>query len=144
MAQQKRVKESSKYLDEDEVACLPDTVVPVSLDPDSAGRARTLVLVDKLTQGRRERHRAAYEDMEQEVSLLGKVSVSMIIKRYKFRDLFRLCPPPPPVRYDPSVTEHVPLHSKSLCKNIARGSGCANYMHPLSWGGGGGAQTEKV
>ncbi|XP_075252069.1 coiled-coil domain-containing protein 180-like isoform X3 [Convolutriloba macropyga] len=81
VAQQKRVKESSKYLDEDEVACLPDTVVPVSLDPDSAGRARTLVLVDKLTQGRRERHRAAYEDMEQEVSLLGKKLDEEMAKR---------------------------------------------------------------
>ena len=35
-------------------------------------------------------------------------------------DLFRLCPP---VRYAPPVTEHVSLHSKSLCKNIARASG---------------------
>ena len=36
----------------------------------------------------------------------------------------------------PPVTEHVPLHSKSLCKSMARASGGANNMHPLSWGGG--------
>ena len=35
----------------------------------------------------------------------------------------------------PPVTEHVPLHSKLLCKNIARASGGANNMRPLSWGG---------
>ena len=37
----------------------------------------------------------------------------------------------------PPVAEHVPLHSKSLCKNIARasgGGGGANNMRPLSWG----------
>ena len=53
-------------------------------------------------------------------------------------DLFRLCPPvryaPPP---PPPVTEHVPLHNKSLCKNMTRASGGANNMRPLSWGGGG-------
>ena len=37
-------------------------------------------------------------------------------------DLFRLCPPPP-VRYAPPDTDHVSLHSKSLCKNFARASG---------------------
>ena len=50
--------------------------------------------------------------------------------------------PPPPVRYAPPVTEHVPLHGISSCKNMARASG----------GGGmgcktkrrGGAQTEKI
>ena len=44
-------------------------------------------------------------------------------------------PPPGPVRYAPSVTEHVPLHSKSLYKNMARAAGGAvgaNNMHPLS------------
>ena len=30
---------------------------------------------------------------------------------------------PPPVRYAPEVTEHVRLHSKSSCKNMARLSG---------------------
>ena len=39
-------------------------------------------------------------------------------------------------------TEHVPLHGKSECKNMASasegGGGGANNMHPLSWGGGGG------
>ena len=34
------------------------------------------------------------------------------------------------------VTEHVPLR-QSLCKIVARASGGANNMHPLSWGGGG-------
>ena len=56
---------------------------------------------------------------------------------------FPFVPPPPPPQYVmlPPVTEHVSLHSKSLCKNIARASGgVANNMHPLSWG----AQTEKI
>ena len=43
--------------------------------------------------------------------------------------------PPPQYVMLPPVTEHVSLHSKSLCKNIARASGVANNMHPLSWGG---------
>ena len=42
------------------------------------------------------------------------------------------------VRYDvmhlPPGIEHVPLHSNSLCKNMARVSGGANNMHRLSWG----------
>ena len=57
--------------------------------------------------------------------------------------IFSVCAPQYVMR--PPVTEHVPLHSKSLCKNIARasgGGGGANNMHPLSWGGG--AQTEKI
>ena len=54
-------------------------------------------------------------------------------------------PPHPPtlVLYAPPDTENVPLHSKLLCKNMARasgggggGGGVANNMHPLSWGGG--------
>ena len=43
----------------------------------------------------------------------------------------------------PSVSEQMPLHSKSSCKNMARasgGGGGANNMHPLSWG----TQTEKI
>ena len=41
-------------------------------------------------------------------------------------------PPPPP----PPVTEHEPLHSKSLCiNNDLLSSGGANNMQPLSWGG---------
>ena len=32
----------------------------------------------------------------------------------------------------PPLTEHVPLHSKSLCKNMARASGGAHNMHSLS------------
>ena len=51
-------------------------------------------------------------------------------------------PPPPPIRYAPPVTEHVSAYSKSLCKkNMARASGGANNMQPLSWGR---AQTEKI
>ena len=50
----------------------------------------------------------------------------------KKNDLFRLCPPQYVMR--PPVTEHVPLHSKSLCINMARASGCAINMRPLSWG----------
>ena len=47
-------------------------------------------------------------------------------------DFFRLCPPP--LRYAPPVTEDVPLHSESLCKNMARASGGANDKHPLILG----------
>ena len=56
-----------------------------------------------------------------------------------FLDLSRLCPPP--VRYAPPVLEHVPLHGKSLCKDLERASVGANNMRPLSWGG---AQTENI
>ena len=57
----------------------------------------------------------------------GKCSLAL---RKENRDLFRLCPPPPPVLYAPPVTEHVELHIKSLCKNMTRASG----------GGGGGVK----
>ena len=55
---------------------------------------------------------------------------------------FCLCPH---VCYAPPVTDHVPLHSKYLCKNLRRasgggGGGGANNMQPLSWG----TQTEKI
>ena len=40
----------------------------------------------------------------------------------------------PPVHFAPPVTQHVPLLSKYLCKNMAHES--ANNMHPLSWGRG--------
>ena len=37
--------------------------------------------------------------------------------------IFSVCPPPPPPStYVPPVTEHVPLHSKSSYKNVARAS----------------------
>ena len=36
----------------------------------------------------------------------------------------------------PLVTEHVPLHSKSLYQNMARASDGENNMHPSSCGGG--------
>ena len=55
-------------------------------------------------------------------------------------DLFRLDPPKYVMR--PPVAEHGPLHSKSICKNMARASGGANNMRPLSWGEG--AQTQKI
>ena len=43
--------------------------------------------------------------------------------RTDFWDFFRLCPPFP-VRYAPHpITEHVPLHGKLLCKNMARAFG---------------------
>ena len=35
----------------------------------------------------------------------------------------------------PPVRERVPLHSKSLCKNMAGASGGAKKIHPLSWVG---------
>ena len=58
-------------------------------------------------------------------------------------DLRRFCPPPP-LQYvvHPPVREHVPLHSKSLCKNMAVRLRDANNLRPLSWGVG--AQTEKI
>ena len=46
----------------------------------------------------------------------------------------------PPVCFAPPVAEHVALHSTLLCTNMARASGGANNMHPLSWG----AQTEMI
>ena len=47
----------------------------------------------------------------------------------------------PPVRYANPITEHVPLHSKLLCKNIARASGgCKKYAPTMP----GGTQPEKI
>ena len=42
---------------------------------------------------------------------------TILFKEIKFEifDLTRLCLPK---RYAPSVSEHVPLHSKSICKKI--------------------------
>ena len=55
--------------------------------------------------------------------------------RIEYKDIFRLCPPPPPQYVmHPPVTEQVSLNGKSLCENMARASGGANIMHPLSWG----------
>ena len=40
----------------------------------------------------------------------------------------------------PPVIKQLSLQSTSLCKNMAHasegggGRGCANYMHPMSWG----------
>ena len=45
-----------------------------------------------------------------------------------------------PLFYRPPLTEHMPLHGKSLCKDMARASGGAKKIHPLSLG----AQTEKI
>ena len=50
-----------------------------------------------------------------------------------FSDIFRLSPPQYVMRAPP-VTVHVPLHTKSLCKNMACASGGANIMHPLRGG----------
>ena len=49
------------------------------------------------------------------------VSVSYVLLKFKPFWIFSVCAP----QYVmcPPVTEHVPLHSKSLCKNIARASG---------------------
>ena len=64
------------------------------------------------------------------------------MRHYRKMGSFPFVPPPPQYVMRPPVTEHVPLHSKSLCKNMARASGGANNMLcamlPLSWGGGGG------
>ena len=59
---------------------------------------------------------------------------SKIINYPKFILFMGSLPFVPPVRYARPVTEHVPLHSKSLCKNMERGSGGANNKI-LSWGG---------
>ena len=57
--------------------------------------------------------------------------------------VFRSFPFVPPVRYAAlALKESVPLHSKSLCKNTARASGCANN-EPIKLGGGG-LKTEKI
>ena len=45
--------------------------------------------------------------------------------------LYFILPPPPP-----PFTEHMPLHSKSLFKNMARAYWGTNNMRPLSLGGG--------
>ena len=74
----KKEKENVKYLDEDDVAGLPDLVVPVSQDVNSAGRQRTLELVNRLTEGRRERHQAALEDVDLDISNDGKVLLSTL------------------------------------------------------------------
>ena len=41
--------------------------------------------------------------------------------------LFRWCPP---IRYASPATEHLSLHRKSLCNNMARASGDADNMQP--------------
>ena len=64
------------------------------------------------------------------------ISFSTALMLLRKTGSFPFVPPPPPVRYAPLVTEHVSLHSKSLCKNMARASGGANNMRPLSFGGG--------
>ena len=75
----KKEKENVKYLDEDDVAGLPDLVVPVSQDVNSAGRQRTLELVNRLTEGRRERHQAALEDVDLDISNDGKVLFTYLL-----------------------------------------------------------------
>ena len=42
--------------------------------------------------------------------------------------------PPPLYVMHPSVSEHLPLHSKSLCKNMARATEVANNMCPQNCG----------
>ena len=46
----------------------------------------------------------------------------------------------------PTVTEHVPLHSKLLCnvKILHVRLGVANNMRPLSWGGGKNGKDPKL
>ena len=39
----------------------------------------------------------------------------------------------PSVRHALSVTEHAPIHSKSLYKNMERCRRGANNVHPLGW-----------
>ena len=53
-------------------------------------------------------------------------------------DLFRLCPHQYVMLPQLQSTCHYIV--KALCKNIARASGGANNMHPLSWGG---TQTKR-
>ena len=57
------------------------------------------------------------------VGVAGSIFTGQICFRWLiiFSDLFLLCPPQYVML--PPVTEHVSLHSKSLCKNIARASG---------------------
>ena len=74
----------------------------------------------------------------------SKLVEVLLVESIFLVDLFRLSPPPPPpVRYALPVTEHVLLHSKSLCKNVARASGL-KILCTHKAGGGGGADTEKV
>ena len=50
---------------------------------------------------------------------------------------------PPQYVMLPPVTEHVSLHCKSLCKNIARASGGCKQYAPTKLGGGGGGTNGK-
>ena len=59
------------------------------------------------------------------VTGIGRLVVELFSILYNFPFV------PPLVRFAPPVTEHVPLHSKSLCKNMARATGGANNMRPL-------------
>ena len=53
-----------------------------------------------------------------------------------------VCAPPP---LSTPATKHVPLHSKSLCKNWAHASGGGAYnMHQLSKGGTNGKNPKKL
>ena len=69
--------------------------------------------------------------------------IRYFIVRY-LRDCQRLVDPPsPPPPPPPPLKDHVPLHSNSLSKNMARALGVANNTHPLSWGEGGGGTNGK-
>ena len=49
---------------------------------------------------------------------------------HQYFESFPFVPPPPSTLCPPSVTEHVPLHSRSLCRNMARASeGCKWYAN---------------
>ena len=53
-------------------------------------------------------------------------------------------PPPHPVHFAPPALQSTCHYIASHYVKIARASGGASNMRPLSWGGGGGAQTEEI
>ena len=58
-------------------------------------------------------------------------------------DLFRL--PPPPARYAPPFTKHVPLHIKSLCRIMTRAFGGAKKCTPQAgWRGHKRKRSQKL
>ena len=83
----------------------------------------------------------SYSDRYNQNAIIPPYSSVSIV----FWDLFRLCPPPS--TSSASQLERVPLHSKSLCENMARASGGGGkYYVPTKlgcWGGGGGGHKRR-
>ena len=74
----------------------------------------------------------------------AKCPFSVLFMQLAYSDnfgIFSVCAPQYVMQ--PPITEHASLHSKSLCKSMARARGggrSANNMRPLNWW----PQTEKI